>query len=142
MYSYSNTERGTLYTFDCNEELVLGYMPIDKLGFKIRSSRSDITLSQMLTIDKDKNESVDLGKPHEVDDYFVFEPRLDEQPLYLTFKCKDQKGTCAIAPLSYQHVPSTSAITVLGIIAICLIGCDIGVLIVQFLTFHRKKKLD
>lgn len=141
-YDYVNTERGVLYTFDCKDELQVGYLPVEKLGLKLRSTRKDINLKVMLTIEKDTNVTVDLGDGKEEDGYYLFEPKLIEQPLYLTFTCKNTEGTCAIAPLSYQHVTSTSGITTLGILAVCLVGCDIGILIVQFLTFHRKKKLD
>lgn len=134
--TYSNTETASFYTFDCQTGFVLDYLPIN-LTLKIRSTTQSLSATKKNMI-KNTEEKFDLGNPSKVSDYYVYKPKVSgNDPLQLNFTC--DSGVAAISPITEQKVPSAGLNDVFAIISIIFVVICIGIIGIQFLTFHKKK---
>ena len=139
-YDFITSEIPQLYTFSCSENVTFRYMPLSKYKLIIRSSLEDISCSTVDLLDAQftKNLNLNLQKSN---DYFESQSlELDNEPLLVTCKCNSQESqSCAISPIVVQSVTSSTGILIMGIFALVMIGIDIGIISVQFCTFHHRK---
>lgn len=146
VYEFINTETAQFFQFPCKESLNLTYMAVEDLQLKIRSSRKDITMTGFKL-----NEAVvsENGTKFELDmsgsDGFYESRALDlagdsHFPWQLTIKCATaNEEFCGISPIVEQSVMGNGGILVMGFVSIGMVGVVIGIVLIQFCTFHRKK---